>query len=395
MSSQIIVTEEQSGLLFTGALWMIDTDVEAILIQGDYSFVNNAPFEERTVAAVFQFGGKTYIHEGYNGAGQPAGINCWSTVDGINWVNEPQTFPVGTIEQWHNHSIVEHNGKLILAGVNSVSAGLSTGKVYESVDGNTWTQIGDNALLANFGANLLSFNGDLYKIGGTNPSSQLFMKSVDDGVTWTDETIGSGIPTVGGHSCVVFDNKMWIIAGNSNSNPYVFSCSDGINWVQHTHNLPLITGIQHAVVEIEGELWLTGGFVGSSYQDKTYSSKDAINWTESTLGATFPARRNHVAFAIGTTLFVTTGYNGFVNLKDVWSSDISFTNETKEIQDWTEEVPNGTPTEVTHNPFTARQGHASAYFLGKHWILGGDAVGGTLSRNLEFTYYYSSIVSGE
>ena len=87
--------------------------------------------------------------------------------------------------------------------------------------------------------------------------------------------------------------------------------------MQHTHNLPLITGIQHAVVEIEGELWLTGGFVGSSYQDKTYSSKDAINWTESTLGATFPARRNHVAFAIGTTLFVTTGYNGFVNLKDV------------------------------------------------------------------------------
>ena len=96
---------------------------------------------------------------------------------------------------------------------------MSTGKVYESVDGNTWTQIGDNAL-SQLGANLLSFfNGDLYKIGGTNPSSQLFMKSVDDGVTWTDETIGSGIPTVGGHSCVVFDNKMWIIAGNSNSKP--------------------------------------------------------------------------------------------------------------------------------------------------------------------------------
>ena len=63
------------------------------------------------------------------------------------------------------------------------------------------------------------------------------------------------------HSTVVFDDKMWVIAGGTRGNVYkdVWYSSDGINWHELEGEIPWEGRFDHATVVFDNKIWIIAG----------------------------------------------------------------------------------------------------------------------------------------
>jgi hypothetical protein len=201
-----------------------------------------------------------------------------------------------------------------------------------------------------------------------------------DGTNWIFSTLGAAFSERYAQNSVVFNGKMWVIAGAANSlQSDSWYSSDGTNWTQAATVAsggatfsPSRTFFTSLV--FNNKIWiLAGDGPGNVRQDDTWSSSDGAHWTQSAPvssgSATFTSRSTHssVVFDNGTgpKMWILGGFDGTNALSDVWSS--------ADGAHWAQAVPNASP-----NSFEpVRLGHSSvvfnAGFGNAMWVLGGQS----------------------
>jgi peptidoglycan hydrolase-like protein with peptidoglycan-binding domain len=211
--------------------------------------IQNAPWPIRSDHTVTVFNNKIWVMGGYNVSGQ-AFNDIWSSPDGVTWTH------------------------------------VDTDPSLPGIQDAPW--------YARYSFTSLSFNNKLWVIGGINPSTPASYSgygdvwSSPDGVTWTQTT--SSAPALRSqHTSVVFNDKMWIIGGQTTgfctsciAYNDVWSSSDGITWTQVTSNAQWSGRRSLSSVVFNNKIWVIAGENNSSYLQDVWSSPDGITWTQAT-----------------------------------------------------------------------------------------------------------------
>lgn len=162
-------------------------------------------------------------------------------------------------------------------------AGVKTDKVYKSINGVSWSEIGTfNGGDIGYHKSLF-YNGLLWVIGGLiGATYQDKVWSSPDGITWTD--VGSNLPRgIAHHTSLVFNSLMWIIAGVTSLGvelDEVFSSPDGVTWTLVNGNPAFDPVSMHSSIVFNNKMWLFCGFTqASAYEDWAYYTTDGDTWT--------------------------------------------------------------------------------------------------------------------
>ena len=268
-------------------------------------------WKARTRHAMFELGGKMYIHGGRVDTGEPTQEvlgDCWSSPDGITWTQEPQVYPIGVDGSLFSaHEIVDFGGTLVLVGGADKDQVVHNSKVYHSVDGNTWTEVADVAGLARRHFTMTEMSGELFVVGGSNVSdpANKVMKS-SDGIVWTK--VVQLVPYLdrSNHTATVLNGQLHIISGGG-SNGSVYRTADGATWEELTPNLGTGSRTNQSLVRTEGRIWLIGGNQSGVKKNDTWSSADGITWRLDNLSVKFDIRANHRSILFLGKIWVTGG----------------------------------------------------------------------------------------
>lgn len=284
-----------------------------------------------------------------------------ATIENINvsmsirqkWTNvtEQASF---TVRSYHSSEIF--NNKLWVIGGGNGSLGFEgyLNDVWCSEDGNTWTEVTSNAAFSQRRSHTsVVFDDKLWVIGGYNRYGSSSIESdiwySSDGVSWIEAANNSAASGRYGHTSVVFDNKIWIIAGNSNND--IWNSSDGISWAEVADSVAFPKRSFHSTVVFDNKLWVIGGYDGYNRLNDVWYSSDGISWVEATNSAAFLPRFGHSSLVFDNKIWTIGG----ANKNDVWYSSDGIT--------W---------IEATNNAgFSERYGLTSTVFNGKLWMIGG------------------------
>lgn len=246
--------------------------------------------------------------------------------------------------------------------------------VWSSTDGVTWTQeTADAGWSERYGHTCAVFNGKLWMIGGvggglaTGFYSRNDVWSSPDGVTWTQEVAAANWTARDRHATVVFNNKLWILGGlvQTVETSEVWSSGDGINWTLET-TAPWAARAALSAVVFNGRIWIFGGRVASTPFGDVWSSPDGVNWTQE---ATPPwgARFEHASAAVGNRMWVIGGVDGVgtgaTYFADAWSS-ADCINWTQETPGWSGRAELGA---VVHNNTPHVIGGYHGAYVGDVW----------------------------
>jgi hypothetical protein len=209
------------------------------------------------------------------------------------------------------------------------------------------------------------FNNKMWVIGGedTGNGTSQFVKDVwssNDGITWTEATASAAFPERYGHTCVAFNNKMWVISGSEygiQGYNDVWSSSDGITWMMVTDSVSWTGRWNHTSVVFDNKIWIIGGYYysGNWLKDVWYSS-DGITWSQATDSAAFSGREGHSSVVFNNKMWVIGGRDSIWTAKnDVWSSSDGIT--------WTQVTASAA--------FAGRYLHTSVVYDNKMWVIGG------------------------
>lgn len=129
-----------------------------------------------------------------------------------------------------------------------------------------------------------------------------------------------------GYAMIVFQEKLWLIGGyDDDLGEYyndVWNSEDGLNWTKVTPNTPIKNKpqfpprSQHSSVVFNNKIWVIAGRIGSERKNDIWYSEDGISWIEATPEASFEPRFNHTSEAFDGKIWVIKGERQ----TDVWSS---------------------------------------------------------------------------
>lgn len=292
-------------------------------------------FGQRQAHASVVFNGAMWVTGGVRPIGNGSD-EVWSSVDGANWI-------LVTAEPgWEGriyHASTVHNSRMWIMGGTFDGV---TGKndVWSTADGVDWTQATAVAPWApRIGSKAVVFLDRMWLIGGLydatpndtvnsySPLSDVW--SSPDGVTWTLETDTVPWPARGGHRLVVFDGRMWLMAGvgaGAATFNDVWYTEDGVTWTAATTNAPWDQRRNPTVLVHAGRMWLIAGQesrnVGDAPKNDVWSSGDGANWRLENAPAEFPVRINHASVVFDESLWVFGGANSSGFLNGVWRSNL-------------------------------------------------------------------------
>ncbi len=253
--------------------------------------------------------------------------------------------------------------------------------VWSSADGINWTSVlasnaspGPNQFPPRQALSCLVYNGKMWVIGGGNTSYLNDVWSSIDGMTWTQVLANNNSPGPNqfaqrkGQTCLVYNNKMWVIGGYTTANPFndVWSSSDGVTWTKVLADTASPTSSQFSRrsgatgLSYNGSMWLISGQTAGGISNDVWSSTDGITWTpvlannNSPGPSQFPQRSYQTSVVYGNAMWVIGGYD-LNGLNDVWYS----TNG----QYWTEMTASAA--------FPGRYGATSVVFNNRLWLIGG------------------------
>jgi len=279
----------------------------------------------------------------------------------------PKMFTAATLsaafsERVGQRSVVFNNKMWIIGGFDFTMPGTAKNDVWYSGDGVAWTQATDSAAFSpRFGHSCVVFNNKIWLIGGDDDyGDKNDVWSSSDGVSWTDVTDSAAFAPRKDHSCLVFNNKMWIMCGSypgfgKDSGRYndAWSSPDGITWTQTTQHLSYygIGQTGHTSLVFAGKMWVIGGD-----NRGIWFSSDGVTWTQSISPVLFPKRLFHTSVVYDNKMWVIAGQDtSYTPLNDAWYSSDGIT--------W---------SQVTNAlGFSARFGHSSVVFNNLIWVIGG------------------------
>ena len=224
--------------------------------------------------------------------------------------------------------------------------------VWKSTDGVKWTQVLPRGSIytsipTQFSPRMnhatVVYNGAMWVIGGYDGSARNDVWKSTDGVTWTkvlEDSYNAGqFSHRGGHSLVVYDGAMWVIAGQGigyRDMNDVWKSTDGANWTYINKDSAPSARFSprrfFATVAFNGAMWVIGG-VDGNYHNDVWKSTDGAVWTQvlpST--ATPPADQFSIRSNPATVVYnpsTGSGQDGAIwliggigggGLKDVWTS---------------------------------------------------------------------------
>ena len=224
---------------------------------------------------------------------------------------------------------------------------------------------------------MISYNNYLWVIGGDDGQLLNDVWRSSDGVSWTKELASTSTPLStqfsprAGHSCLVFDNKLWLTGGYSQNESGIEYLDDvwwttnGRTWNLATATANFYSRAFHSMQIFQNKMWIFAGETldqddNRLYLDDTWYSTDGINWTlQNNIVSYFPRFRT-CSGVIDDKLFIWGGYGkkseGTVQaLNDIWYT----TNGSV----W-----------LLHSqaaPFSERCSMGSLKYKDKYWIIGG------------------------
>jgi hypothetical protein len=147
-----------------------------------------------------------------------------------------------------------------------------------------------------------------------------------DGIMWIQSTGNAGFSPRDRHSSLVFDNKMWVIGGLVND--WIGSCAhdvwnstDGVTWTQVTTNAGFSPRYGHSGIVFDNRMWVIAGLDSSSTdRSDAWYSTDGITWIQATSSAGFSPRVDHSSVVFNNKMWVIGGYGDLQVLPDVWYS---------------------------------------------------------------------------
>ena len=213
---------------------------------------------------------------------------------------------------------------------------------------------------ARSGHTSLVFDDKMWVIAGSSCCGGRYndVWSSEDGATWAEVTANAGFPGRTVHGSAVHDGRMWVIGGNSsystgNEFADVWSSADGVTWQQATAAAAFGPRYGLRAASFAGKLWVFGGrdAAGSYSQSQIWSSADGATWTLETDNAAFGGTGNFQIAEFQGQLWKTGGRDDAVYRSADGVNWVLVTDSA---------------------PFGARQQHTSVAFDDKLWVLGGN-----------------------
>ncbi len=369
---------DQAAAVFNNRLWVLGgndggnrNDVWSSADGIDWSQETAAAqWSARHAHAVAVFDNKLWVIGGSAGSNQN---DVWSSPDGITWAQETAAAPWPTRRY---HAVAVFNNRLWVIGGNGpgTSATNVLNDVWSSTDGINWTQETAAAQWTpRQGHAVAVFNNRLWVLGGSESGSTSRVNDIwssADGITWTQETAAAQWSSREGHAALVFNGKLWVLAGNAGNNQKdVWSSADGVTWTQETAAAPWVTRQNFGAAVHDNRLWVMGGNgpgAGTAHRlNDVWSSSDGIAWVQETPPPQWSAREGHATAVFNNRLWILGGNDGN-QLNDVWSSADGVS--------WN--------LETAAAPWPTRRYHAAVAFDGRLWVMGGNGPTTTTSNRL-------------
>jgi hypothetical protein len=234
-----------NGSSYYGEIWTSTNGFDWVLEKSDANLAVRS-------ALFVKFNGLLWIIGGIRTAG--TGKEIYTSSDGINWVLRTSSGFAISISGCQNIGI--YNNQLIIASVGNNT-------FYKSSDGLTWTtRPYNNTVTVN--APIVTYNGELYLIGGYNSSTPTTITTIykydftnDLWISWTDINHART-----NHRVLRYENNVYVIGGR-----FIDSSSTAIGSIERTSNningSVSITSSTASSSTTTGALIVNGG-IGSS-----------------------------------------------------------------------------------------------------------------------------------
>ncbi|MBN2495123.1 MAG: hypothetical protein JXR96_11065 [Deltaproteobacteria bacterium] len=264
-------------------------------------------------------------------AGDAAGdvADVWTSQDGASWERLTEEAEFGP-RRWFASAYFD--GRLWVIGGNLNSGSLNFGDVWFSYDGASWTKSYEEETFERHSPAAVVFDDQLWVIGGEGPANCSTTNTVwssEDGYSWERRTLPDAFsPGRDYHTAVVFDERIWIIGGISRDGACnatyladVWSSPDGLSWAREVDGLFPVRG-GHSSVVYDDKIWIIGGTDSWPFHSPhdVWYSEDGQLWCQAADTMDFSQRYGHASAVFREKIWVIGGYDGQYQ-NDIWTSE--------------------------------------------------------------------------
>ncbi len=286
---------------------------------------DSAGWSARSNHSSVVFDNKIWVIGGYDPTGFKRDV--WFSTDGVTWTQA--TNSAGWSPR-HKHSSVVFDNKIWVIGGYGIGSPYYKNDVWYSTDGVNWIQVTDSAGWSKRNDHSsVVFDNKIWVLGGYGSVGQpLYKRDVwfsTDGVNWNRATDSTGWLGRHSHTSVVFDNKIWVIGGYCAVSGGIYTndvwySTDGINWIQAADSAEWSARSEHTSVIFNNKMWVIAGQFGSTYNRDVWYSNDGTSWIQGTANAEWSPRTYHASEVFDDKMWVMGGYDTtFSNYQgDVW-----------------------------------------------------------------------------
>jgi hypothetical protein len=261
--------------------------------------------------------------------------DVWSSADGKTWEEVTPAAP------WKHSDLpmtAVHDGKMWLLGGwynGRLKDHSASNEVWSSTDGKDWKLVTKAPWSARIAGGLVTFDGKLWLLGGTDDyyfgddsSLKNDVWCSANGKDWTQVTAKAAWSPRAYHQAVVHDGKMWVLGGGNyvpryQANNDVWFSTDGKEWTRAVEHAPWHERIWFSSVVYRDRIWVLGGW--SKGPDRNWGdvwySKDGKSWTEYKPAVTWKARHEHSAYVFKDRIWIAGGHAQPLS-SEVWSLEI-------------------------------------------------------------------------
>ena len=266
----------------------------------------------------------------------------WSSTDGYNWTEVTPSAAFGARKEFVS---MVHDGKMWVLG-GEIEGNLLANDVWYSSDGATWHEATPAAswhVRDYFGgvafASGATGSDEMWVLGHYTGDARGIPGVEDhhystDGSTWSSVSV-SGLPPSSFFPAITFNNVILIVGGYfytnsawSESNT-IYSSTDGVNWAELSVSGSIWDARRlHTTLVYDDKLWVLAGYSGYNRDDYWYSP-DGTQWHEvMASGSKWEARQVHTSVNYAGRMWMLGGYGstGDKQLNDVWASGLEITS---------------------------------------------------------------------
>lgn len=225
--------------------------------------------------AMVTYDGSIWVVGGHQGYGPPYFTNTsqvWRSEDGVAWLSVSS----GQFPARSGHTLSVIDGKMIMIGGVNNDTSETYSDIWSSTDGLTWVLESDTTPLGElFHHTVTEFNGRWYLIYASS------IYSSTNGIDWTFETT-TDFAASNYQKTVVLNNTLYVVGGLTASNTRVneiWGTTDGITWEQVSPSGDVFTPrINHTVTAYNGKAFIIGGRDGTTFFREIFYSENMETW---------------------------------------------------------------------------------------------------------------------